>query len=429
MARSWSEHAAVFGEVWVPQTDSDRELVRKQLHRILSSHYFSGAVRSPALFRFVVEQTLSGRLLMKERTLGIEVFGKEPAYDTNLDPVVRVTASRLRHRIVQYYEEPGHETEIRIHLPPGSYTPIFQIQDHIAPEATHESAVGDRNSGIESLVRNGGGLTKRSGISVSIARRKMFLKRRAVYVSAAFLVAATLLLTALPVMQSNMDRFWGPIMNFSGPALICVGGSSAASEPSKPDADHTIVEQRRSRSNMLTFTEALTLSRISGILTRRGKPFQVQRASNTPLALLRSNPAILIGSFNNVWALRLNEQVRFRFQKDGSGSQLQIVDAQNPSRRDWKITITSPLSEYKEDYGVVTRLFNAGTEQPLLAAGGLGSYGTVAAGEFLSGSRYMDILASRAPPGWGKKNIQVILKTVVIDGNSGPPEIVATYFW
>ncbi|MGP8246859.1 MAG: hypothetical protein ACLQVN_20370 [Bryobacteraceae bacterium] len=414
----------------MPQTDSDREAVQKQLERILSSPYFKGAIRTPALLRVVVQQSLSGHPSLKERTLGIEVFGREPAYDTNLDPVVRVTASRLRHRLAQYYEEPGHETEIRILLPPGSYTPIFQIQDHIVPAAASpESVDRDQDSSVHSLVRNGGAPAKRFRVAVVALRGKMSSKRLPVYLTVALLAAMTLLLLARPLMQSNMDRFWGPVLNSPGPILICVGGSSVAGEPIKPDSDRTIVDQRRSISNMMTFTEALTLSRISGILIRRRKPFQVQRASNTPLALLRSNPAVLIGSFNNVWVLRLNQQVRFRFERGRSSSELLIVDAQNPTWRDWKITITSPLSEYQEDYGVITRLLDPTTERPLVIAGGLGSYGTVAAGEFLSGSRYMDLLASHAPSDWGKKNFQVILKTVVIDGNSGPPKIVRTYFW
>ncbi len=73
-----------------------------------------------------MEHTLAGRSAeLKERLLGIEVFRRAPDYDTNTDPVVRVTAAEVRKRIAQYYQEPGHAHEIRIDVPTGSYVPHF----------------------------------------------------------------------------------------------------------------------------------------------------------------------------------------------------------------------------------------------------------------------------------------------------------------
>ena len=78
--------------------------------------------------RHVVERTLQGQTSdLKERTLGIDVFGRSPDYDPAADPVVRVSAGEIRKRIAQYYHEPGHETEIRIDLPLGSYLPEFHF--------------------------------------------------------------------------------------------------------------------------------------------------------------------------------------------------------------------------------------------------------------------------------------------------------------
>ena len=54
----------------------------------------------PGLLRYVVEQTLSGNEEnLKERTLGVEVFRRSPDYDTNLDPVVRLSAGEVRKRL------------------------------------------------------------------------------------------------------------------------------------------------------------------------------------------------------------------------------------------------------------------------------------------------------------------------------------------
>src|ERR1700692_1685900 len=82
--------------------------------------------RFPTFLRFVIQEELEARGdQLKERTLGVEVFGRDAGYDTTSDPIVRVTAAEIRKRIAQYYQEPGHENELRVSLPPGSYVPQF----------------------------------------------------------------------------------------------------------------------------------------------------------------------------------------------------------------------------------------------------------------------------------------------------------------
>ena len=69
---------------------------------------------------------------VKERIIGIEVFQREADYDTNHDSVVRTTAAEIRKKLAQYYQEPGHEDEIRVMLPQGSYLPEFRLSPAVA---------------------------------------------------------------------------------------------------------------------------------------------------------------------------------------------------------------------------------------------------------------------------------------------------------
>jgi len=111
---------------WHPKTESERQLVRSQLERIVNDSRFTASKRYPYMLRYIVEQTLADNEdSLKERTLGIEVFHRPPDYDTNLDPVVRLCAGEVRKRLVQYYESPAHAGELRIELNPGSYIPVF----------------------------------------------------------------------------------------------------------------------------------------------------------------------------------------------------------------------------------------------------------------------------------------------------------------
>src|SRR5580700_5565626 len=105
-------------------------LVREQLERLLAHPLFSNSKRYPALLAYTVEQTLKGNVSeLKERSIGIEVFGRSPTYDANADPVVRITAGEVRKRLIQYYYDSSHDGELIIELPSGSYVPLFRIPE------------------------------------------------------------------------------------------------------------------------------------------------------------------------------------------------------------------------------------------------------------------------------------------------------------
>src|SRR5262245_58265786 len=99
--------------------------VRDQLERILASDIFTRSERLSAFLRYVVEQTLNGQgSVLKEQVLGIELYGKDHAFDRTVDPIVRVDARRLRDKLREYYAESPRDP-IVISLPKGSYVPTF----------------------------------------------------------------------------------------------------------------------------------------------------------------------------------------------------------------------------------------------------------------------------------------------------------------
>src|SRR6202167_3086182 len=120
-------------------SDVEKAAIQEQVERLLQNPYFSHSRRFPMFLRFVVRHTLAGQAdAVKERTLGIEIFGRNADYDTSSDPIVRVTAAEIRKRIAQYYQEPGHDVEIRVSLPAGSYVPQFHWPQTsiVAPSAS-----------------------------------------------------------------------------------------------------------------------------------------------------------------------------------------------------------------------------------------------------------------------------------------------------
>ena len=362
------------------------------------------------MLRYVVEHALSGDTgQLKERTIGIEVFGRDPHYDTNLDPVVRTTAGEIRKRIAQYYHQPGHEGELRIDLPAGSYLPEFH-------------------------------LPARSPAPIKLAR---FRPRWLLISLAGAALTAMVGLVALfnPWAPQPLERFWGPLLNSSGPALLCLGpanlsavtqvaqaGAVPEGQPAEPSA-LTLTEVQKLEAQHVALSDATTLSRIAGLFQSHHKVYHVRNAVFTSFRDLREGPVILIGAFNNNWTRRLSGQLRYSFQDDLGTHLSWIADRQNPTTRDWMVAMRAPVSTVNEDYALISRFWDATTDQPVVIAGGIGIYGTMAAGEFLTDPVYLSKLAQQAPGNWDRQNIQVVIATKVINGVSGPPRILATHFW
>src|ERR1700733_15613457 len=124
-----------------PNVEITAGRVREQLDMLVRDHAFRSSKRSVAFLSYVVEQTLNGSAdQIKERTIGVEVFDREPSYDTNLDHIVRTAATELRKRLAIYYGAEKHRCELRMGLVPGSYIPRFTLPAQ-APDANAEPGI------------------------------------------------------------------------------------------------------------------------------------------------------------------------------------------------------------------------------------------------------------------------------------------------
>src|SRR5215475_9708088 len=132
------------GEHLMPSSPVTPEEVSSQLERLLGSTQFRASRRCQRLLRTITERTLAGDITaVKERMLGMSVFGRPPEYDTSQDPIVRVTAAEVRKKLAQYYQEPVHHSEVRIDLLPGCYVPEFRrtLSETVTPPEVPAAAV------------------------------------------------------------------------------------------------------------------------------------------------------------------------------------------------------------------------------------------------------------------------------------------------
>lgn len=85
-----------------PISPEDKHKIRAHLATVLRSNAFRASPRCQEFLSHVVELALAGkRDELKERLIGVHLFGRDVAYDTGEDPIVRVKANEVRKRLAQ----------------------------------------------------------------------------------------------------------------------------------------------------------------------------------------------------------------------------------------------------------------------------------------------------------------------------------------
>lgn len=129
------------------QTALFADAVRSELACVLEDPGFRQSRRVSELLRFIVEAFLLGQTdQLKESVIGVHVFGRVPGYDVKSDPIVRVTAGRVRQKLEDYYRGQGRQSPVHIALPKGGYKP----EVHRSPASTRRAAAVP---GVRSLNR------------------------------------------------------------------------------------------------------------------------------------------------------------------------------------------------------------------------------------------------------------------------------------
>jgi hypothetical protein len=402
------------------------EEIHTELERVLASPPFRNSRRCQTLLRRITEQTIAGETdSLKERALGVEVFGRAADYDTSQDPVVRASAAEIRKKLAQYYQEAGPHSETRIELLPGSYLAEFHFGSDRRATAT-PSEVAPAPIAIPKP-------QKRTAALIATA--------------AAVVLILTVGLTVARWPSSDLDDFWGPVLKTPGTVLLSVGLQAAYNLRSAAAQDEIqgIIQPQSGaaerhlpireddlvllRDRYVALDDALCLVRLTSLLEKYHKPYRIRAERSTSFADLRDTPSVLIGAFDNRWTLRTADQLRFTFRKDSEQDTGMVQDSQNPDNDRWKLAKYWPNWDVPVDYAIVTRMVDTTTDRPVIIAAGLTQYGTIGAGEFISNPEYFSEAARRLPKDWQKRNLQIVLSVPVVNRISGRPRILASHVW
>lgn len=391
----------------------DKRRIRAHLAAVLQSNAFRTSARCQEFLSHVVELALAGkREELKERLIGVQLFGRDAAYDTGDDPIVRVKANEVRKRLAQAYEESGTPEGVKIVLPPGSYVPQFLLLPE--PGQLGSADAPARVPLLRSL-------------------RPTRLARYAVLTLAVSSVLAAFLLWSRP---TPLDRFWNPMLSARAPLLVSLGNSELLRV--SPAAAQALAAARKGADVTLPAgdlvmvrNEFISLAHFRGLLEihqfcqRHGKPIEFRPGVELSADELRQAPILFVGAFSNTWTLREHADLRFRFAR--TPADLAIIDTA-PGGKSWRVASEDPKSA-DVDFALVTRLLATPRLGPRIFAAGLTRFGTQAALDFLAQPAYWKEAARQLPSGWERRNMQMVLRVNIVAGSPQPAAPVACHIW
>jgi hypothetical protein len=376
---------------------TDRE-IREQLERILVSHEFRSSKRSQDFLRYVTDHTLQGQAdSLKERTIGIEVFGRSTSYDPSDDATVRVKAGEVRKRLGIYYSGEGARDPIRIELPSGTYVPEFRRAAVEAPIVVPIRPV-------------------EPAPPAPAWRIEWWHILLVATVGAAI---AALSLNFAP--GTPLDQFWAPMIRGGAPVFVCAAyvpvygldRALNAAQPVRPEDFVSLTDQ------FVGGGDLVATSRLTAMFTRMKRPYRLKVGND-----LRSGPSVLVGYSYTRWK-EISSQMRYFIEvtPDFTG----ITD--NGKRTEWSLPNLPRDRRTNEDYAIVSRVFHPDTHAMLVEIAGVTQYGTDAAGDLVTNPELMTEAFQKAPSGWQAKNLQLVLRVKVISGAPTSPKVVGAYYW
>lgn len=433
--------------------------VRKALADLLESRPFRNTQQCKILLRYIVEHTLSGEEgLLRERVIGVEVFGRPAGYETSDDPVVRLRVAEVRKRLAQYYSAYAGMVDLKIEVPPGSYRAVFQF--HPAETASFPLESASRMEPplvkadpFDQVFREvaseipapptppltpAGTVKGRSGSRLG-------------WVSLLFCGLVTLALVGAWLFEVNTPEkrcfreFWAPWTSSSRPVILSVGSNAVYrlryDYVDRYAQQHGLEAQGQelyipfgkenpvlatdlvpAYNSFVAWGDVAAVSDIAGLLAKQNRSFQDRFPNDVSFAEIRNTPSVLIGGFNNPMTMEMTKDLEFTMRR---GSE--IVDSENPGRKWLLHSPDEPPGT--ADFAILTRLVRGDGDAPILGVAGLGQYGTLATAQLVCDPAGLNRISKQLPKNWSQKNLQAVLRIKVVDFKPTIAEVVAFKSW
>jgi hypothetical protein len=432
--------------------------VEEALNKILDSTAFAASKQNQALLKYLVarsQQEDDGSL--KERMIGVNVFGRSHDYSTGDDPIVRARVGEVRKRLAKYYQsELADQHTVRFAIPTGSYRVTFSYPD-AKPDSEEDSGRSDE---LESEDSPSESVTLPRPITTERAFPRSFASfNRWLILLATFAVGVTLLMGVIHHRDSRRvsvrDDFWSPLLDSSQTVVIYLGQNSAYmptqsymrhireshpfDEDEKRGTDVSLEDLSpgekleagdvyAENNDLISAGNIAATVQIASLLGSLRRNADVRTGEGLSAEDLEHASAVFIGGFDNKWTMQISDVLPFRF-KIIAGETDAIVE-QAGQRRAWMTHLAGPIrGAADKEYAIVARLSSSVFRRPVIVAAGLRSAGTRAAGDFVANPIVLGKFLETLPPDWRQKNLEAVLQVDMVKGVPGTVRPIAFSVW
>jgi hypothetical protein len=455
----------------IAESKTKAAYLRQHVKEVTRGAAFQGSHRSGQFLDYIVEKALAGNLdSLKERVIGIELFGRVPTYDTGEDSIVRVTASDVRKRLLQHYGRYGASSQIRVNLPTGSYVPeitwvgndkagLFSFSE--APQdlldTNQKSAAGPETLTPVPLEPIAAApLASDAGSPQS----KVTSWRR--WIAFIILVAAVILvffaiLWNRPLHatagQSISVLPWSEFLNSphslhlitSDPNIFELQGFTGVQISLSDYANHNYIQEpsklspevKKISDSILKGDKSASAAdppiaaEIAALAQTANKSIEVRPARNIQFSDLKSDDNfIFLGSpSSDPWSALFSDQLDFRFIFDKDSGQ-EIIRNMHPRQNELTTYVpTAPGWATGRSYAIIAFVKNPDQGGRALLIAGMNGEGTEAAGKLVTDlPRLTAILRSCGlPPSSPPQDFEILLQLNSLAGSSHNVEVPACH--
>jgi hypothetical protein len=407
----------------ITRSEKDKAALQEHLKEIVEGKAFRGSARSVRFLEYILNQAMAGHFeALKERVIGVELFGRSPSYETGEDSIVRVAAGDVRKRLTQHYSMYRNTSEFQLSLPLGSY--ILEITRHprveqSAPPATnsqekpavssHESATANQDSTTTSQAPTAVPLS----VGRSEADRPHKLSWRHWLYFSILLVAVSLAQWGIVwnhYAREGSQRVsvlpWSALLTSPHPTVLVtsdpniaeiqvlagrtISVSDYANHSYIPEPNTLTPEQIQFCKQFLIGDKSASVdtsivANIAQLAQTSSKKIEVRPARKIELADLHTDGnLIFLGSpGSNPWVSLFNNQLDFRFGVNVNPG-LDSIHNAHPHAGELPLYVpTAPGYATGQSFAIVAFVQNLDQNGQVLILAGASREGTEAAGEFV----------------------------------------------
>lgn len=468
------ERAERTDRVYPPE---DAESRRALVKRIVASTSFARSNRLSEFLKYVYALAEKGRFDdIHEQNIGSAVFGRTRDYDPAVDSIVRSHASRLRHRLREYFEQEGRHEALILTIPRGSYIPSFEARLEWPPVAAPETTIpivetqGDglplpTGSGLREETPVLSVMTERTeteqetpGGDAANRRRIRRLTQALIVTGVAVVLLAAGLAAVLglrtpsgPGLSSaaaaSRHPLWSQFAENSGAKTMVVSSDSGlvmyehltgrgvslasymSGEYLKNTSSESVPEGIVRKFGTRRYTPALDLSaleRLTHIFGENRDRVSFHYARDLRIEDMKDGNAILLGtSESNPWVQLFEPSMNFQFEDDLLHDKAQMKN-RNPLPGEATHYDSTPQDAAPTVYGVVAYRPNIPRSGHVLILEGQTMAGTQAASDFVFDDSYLlPFLNKIRKNDGGLPYFEVLLRSRSLGGQSSRIEVVA----